>query len=109
MELLGFVVVFGPVAFVLWLMFRSKEQFRDPKSLSDKESLSAIAGQADWLEKQLLHVAKFGGGEPQPAVAAKRREYIYQLCEALIARHPKPINTMYDATKRSYVLDKRRA
>ena len=105
MDLLGLLVIAIPAVLIIWLLSRGSESFRDPNSMNDKEILSAIAGQADWLEKQLIHVAKFGGKEPQPDIAAKRREYIYRLCKILVERHPKPINIMYDATKRAAQLE----
>ena len=48
---------------------------------------------------------KFGGAEPHPDLAESRREYIVKLCEAIIIRHPKPINIMYNATKRAKQLE----
>lgn len=105
MELLGILVIAVPGILIVWFLSRGSESFRDPGSMTDKAILSAIAGQADWLERQLMHVAKFGGKEPQENIAAKRREYIYRLCKTLIDRHPKPINTMYDATKRAAQLE----
>ena len=79
--------------------------FNDPTNMSDQDILSAIAGQADWLEKQLRHSLKFGGAEPRPELAAKRREYIYRLCETLISRHPEPKHLLYHATKRAAQLE----
>lgn len=79
--------------------------FANPASMSDKEILSAIAGQADWLERQLHHVAKYGGAQPYPELAECRREYIVSLCEALLSRHAEPVNLMYNATKRARELE----
>lgn len=97
------VLVLGIIAF-LWIKDRAGG-FTDPANLSDKDILSAIGGQADWLEKQLIHVAKHGGSEPYPELADKRREYIFHLCETLISRHPEPRNLMYNATKRAAQLE----
>ena len=93
------IVLLGAFALFSFFVDRAKG-FTDPSSLSDKDILSAIAGQADWLEKQLRHVAQHGGSEPYAELAEKRREYIFLLCETLISRHPDPINLMYNATKR---------
>jgi hypothetical protein len=99
----GVILVFAVAAFSL-LSDRSKG-FTDPTTMTDKDILSAVAGQADWLEKQIHHVAKFGGPEPHAELAEKRREYIVRLCETLVGRHPEPINLMYNATKRARQLE----
>ncbi len=105
MEALGLIVILVPVGLLLWFLFRSSEDFKDPSDMSDQEILSAIAGQADWLEKQLFHVAKFGGAEPHPELAERRRQYIFRLSKTLISRHPQPINLFYNATKRASQLE----
>jgi len=53
----------------------------------------------------LRHVAKFGGEEPHPKLAEGRREYIFQLCEALISRHPDPTSALYSATASAQQLE----
>lgn len=105
MEAIIFViVVVVAIAAVRFVIDRAKG-FADPSHMTDQEVLSAIAGQADWLEKQLHHVAKFGGIQPYPELAERRREYIVTLCETLLSRHPEPINLMYNATKRARQLE----
>ena len=98
MVLIGIVVIL--VIAIPFLLDRAKG-FADPSEMSDKDILSAIAGQADWLERQAHHVAKFGGAEPHTELAVGRRDYVYRLCEALVARHPEPKNLFYNATKRA--------
>ena len=99
MEALGLILLVGLIIVAFNFIADRANGFADPSRMTDKEILSAIAGQADWLEMQYLHVLKFGGAEPHPDLAESRREYIVKLCEAIISRHPKPINLMYSATK----------
>lgn len=101
MELLGLAVIAVPAVLAIWFLSRAFEDFNDPADMSDQEILSAIAGQADWLERQLLHVTRYGGSEPSPEKAERRRQYIYRLCKTLVDRHPQPINLFYNATKRA--------
>jgi hypothetical protein len=98
------VVAIGAIAVIRFLLDRAKG-FADPVGMTDQEVLAAIAGQAEWLERQLHHVAQFGGKEPHPELAEKRREYIVRLCETLVSRHPQPRNLMYNATKRARQLE----
>ena len=79
--------------------------FRDPSGMSDEEILSAIAGQADWLEKQASHLAKFGGDEPHAELAKARRQYIGQLCIALLARHQAKNSTFIQASEMAKKLE----
>lgn len=96
--LVGFVIL---IAVCLPLFLHNATVFKDPSGMTDQEILSAIAGQADWLERQALHVAKYGGSPPHADKADRRREYIFRLCEALVARHPEPKHLFYNATKRA--------
>jgi hypothetical protein len=100
--LIGFVVL---LVIAVRLLLNRAKGFVEPSGMSDEQILSAIAGQADWLERQALHVAKFGGNEPHSSTTTARREYIYRLCEALVMRHPAPRNLFYNATKRAAQLE----
>jgi hypothetical protein len=105
METVGLLIVLLAAVALFRLVARSMGDFREPVSMSDKEILSAIAGQADWLERQLQHVMKFGGVALHSKRADRRREYIVSLCEQLISRHPQPINLLHHATKRAKQLE----
>lgn len=95
------IAFFGAIVVALWWVLARAGGFRNPTEMSDQEVLAAIAGQADWLERQRKHSMQFGGAEPHAGIAAKRRAYLVQLCETLVSRHPEPKNLLYDAAKRA--------
>ena len=95
------LVILLVVAVVFLFKFTADRSsgFRDPSGMKDEEILSAIAGQADWLEKQASHLAKFGGKEPHAELAKSRRQYIAQLCSTLLPRHQTESSIFYQASE----------
>ena len=100
MEAIIFVIGATVVFVALIFLSHRNREFDDPAAMDDKTILSAIAGQADWLEKQeRLSMSNPGAPPPFGELADKRRDYILLLCSTLIARHPEPRNLFYNATK----------
>lgn len=60
--------------------------FDDPKPMANEHLLSAIAGQADWLEKMSRAPIESQRSQSIVGLAAKRRNYIAQLCLEVISR-----------------------
>lgn len=62
--------------------------FDDPKPMSNEQILSAIAGQADWLEKMSRSPIESQNAPSIVELARKRRDYIGRLCLELLSREP---------------------
>jgi len=63
-----------------------KSGFDDPKPMSNEHLLSAIAGQADWLDKMVRSPIESQNSPSIVELARKRRNYIAQLCVEVITR-----------------------
>lgn len=83
MEIVVLIVVVAVIGFVL--MGRSRD-FDDPKPMSNQHLLSAIAGQADWLEKMSRSPIESQHNTSIVEIARKRRGYIARLCLEVISR-----------------------
>ena len=86
MELLGGILVIVVIIFVLKAIGGGKQSFDDPKPTTDQHLLSAIAGQADWLEKMGRSPVETQQSASIVELARKRRGYIAQLCLEACAR-----------------------
>jgi hypothetical protein len=81
------VVVFLIVAVVVIAFFMNRERdFDDPKPMSNQHLLSAIAGQADWLEKMSRAPIESQGSSSIVELAKKRRGYLARLCMEVVSR-----------------------
>lgn len=60
--------------------------FDDPKPMSNEHLLSAIAGQADWLEKMSRAPLESQKSASIVELARKRRGYIARLCMEVVSR-----------------------
>ena len=82
MEIFALVVVVMVVAFFL----TRGRGFDDPKPMSNQHLLSAIAGQADWLEKMSRAPIESQNSPSIVDLAKKRRGYIARLCLEVVSR-----------------------
>lgn len=79
--IIGLIVIFV----VIRIFFNATASFDDPKPMSNQHLLSAIGGQADWLEK----VRATPNENQQSSILAlskKRKHYIALLCLELLSR-----------------------
>ena len=60
--------------------------FDEPKPMSNEHLLSAIAGQADWLEKMSRSPIESQNSPSIIELAKKRRDYIGRLCLEVLSR-----------------------
>ena len=60
--------------------------FDDPRPMTNQHLLSAIAGQADWLEKMSRAPIESQRSSSIVALASKRRIYIARLCLEVVSR-----------------------
>ncbi|TYC55266.1 hypothetical protein ETQ85_14725 [Zoogloea oleivorans] len=87
MEVLGGILAIIVIIFFLKAIGRGGSQtFDDPKPMTDQHLLSAIAGQADWLEKMSRSPIETQQSASIVELARKRRGYIAQLCLEACAR-----------------------
>ena len=105
MESLVILVVI--VVIVFFLFAGMKKEFDDPKAMTNHQLVSAIAGQADWLEKMSRSPIASQSDTSIVEIARKRRGYIGKLCLEVVSRGldgPKPGEQKYPgATKASNV------
>jgi hypothetical protein len=79
------VLLIVVVVITAFLMNRGRD-FDDPKPMSNQHLLSAIAGQADWLEKMIRAPIESQNSPSIVELAKKRRDYIARLCLEVISR-----------------------
>ena len=60
--------------------------FDDPKPMTNQHLLSAIAGQADWLEKMSRSPIESQNSPSIVELARKRRNYVAHLCMEVVSR-----------------------
>jgi len=60
--------------------------FDDPKPMTNNQLISAIAGQANWLDKMIKSPFQSQQSPSIINLALKRRNYIAQLCQEVILR-----------------------
>jgi hypothetical protein len=83
MEILALVVA---VIVVVAFFMNQEKDFDDPNPMSNAHLLSAIAGQADWLEKMSRTPIETQKSPSIIELARKRRGYIARLCLEVISR-----------------------
>jgi hypothetical protein len=88
MELLGGIIIIAVVIFFLKAI-GGGQSFDDPKPMTDQHLLSAIAGQADWLEKMSRSPIETQQSASIVELSRKRRGYIARLCLEACARADK--------------------
>ena len=76
------IVVVGVIAFFI----SRGGNFDDPKPMSNQHLLSAIAGQADWLEKMSRAPIESQNSSSIVELTKKRRGYIARLCMEVVSR-----------------------
>ncbi|WP_334106439.1 hypothetical protein [Methylobacillus sp.] len=84
MEILVFVAAVLVVGFVV--LAGQRKEFDDPKPMSNQHLLSAIAGQADWLEKMSRTPIETQNSSSTLKLAKMRRGYIARLCLEVVSR-----------------------
>lgn len=89
MELLGGILVIVVIIFILKAIGGGSQSFDDPKPMTDQHLLSAIAGQADWLEKMSRSPIETQQSASIVELSRKRRGYIARLCLEACARADK--------------------
>ena len=85
MELVVFLVVVVVVVVIAFFMNRERD-FDDPKPMSNQHLLSAIAGQADWLEKMGRAPIESQNSSSIVELTKKRRGYVARLCMEVVSR-----------------------
>lgn len=80
------LVVIVVIVIALFMRSWSSADFDDPKPMSNQHLLSAIAGQADWLEKMSRAPIESQNSASIIEIAKKRRGYIARLCLEVISR-----------------------
>lgn len=83
MELVVLLVVV--VVAIAFFMNRERD-FDDPKPMSNQHLLSAIAGQADWLEKMSRAPIESQNSSSIVELTKKRRGYVARLCMEVVSR-----------------------
>ncbi|MHB0990289.1 MAG: hypothetical protein ACYC0M_03295 [Burkholderiales bacterium] len=79
---IGAIVIFV----VIRIFSNATASFDDPRPMSNQHLLSAIGGQADWLEK--VKAAPYESQQSSSIIdlSKKRRNYIARLCLELLSR-----------------------
>ena len=85
MEVAVLLIVVVVVVIVAFFMSRGRG-FDDPKPMSNQHLLSAIAGQADWLEKMSSAPIEIQNSSSIVELTKKRRSYIARLCMEVVSR-----------------------
>lgn len=80
------LVVIVVIVIALFMRSDSSKDFDDPKPMSNQHLLSAIAGQADWLEKMSRAPIESQNSPSIVEIAKKRRGYIARLCLEVVSR-----------------------
>lgn len=86
MEVIIFLAIVCGALFILNSLGSKKEIFDDPQGMSNHHLISAIAGQADWLEKMNLAPLESQQSPSIIDIAKKRRHYIARLCLEVVSR-----------------------
>lgn len=81
-----YVVLLIVVVVVAAFLMNRGRAFDDPKPMSNESLLSAIAGQADWIEKMSRAPIESQNSQSIVELAKKRRGYIARLCLEVISR-----------------------
>lgn len=98
---MGFFVIIVIIAVAVFLIFNGKQTFDDPGPMSNEHLMSAIAGQADWLEKMRASPLESQKSPSIVELTKKRREYIAKLCIEAIARASRDNGPAYPGATRS--------
>lgn len=80
--IIGAIIIF----FAFRIFSSATASFDDPKPMSNHHLLSAIAGQADWLEKMSRAPIESQNASSIVEISKKRRGYIARLCIEVISR-----------------------
>jgi len=80
--IIGAIVIFVTIR----IFYNKTASFDDPKPMSNEHLLSAIAGQADWLEKMSLTPIETQNSSTIIELAKKRKGYIARLCMEIVSR-----------------------
>jgi hypothetical protein len=80
------VVLLVVMAVVIFFFVNRGRDFDDPKPMSNQHLLSAIAGQADWLEKMSRAPIESQNSSSIVELTKKRRGYIARLCMEVVSR-----------------------
>jgi hypothetical protein len=82
------LLIIGAIAIfvVIRIFSNATASFDDPKPMSNHHLLSAIAGQADWLEKMSRAPIESQNSSSIVELARKRRGYIARLCMEVVSR-----------------------
>jgi len=80
--IIGAIVIFVAIR----IFSNATASFDDPKPMSNQHLLSAIAGQADWLEKMSRTPIETQNSSSIVELAKKRRGYIARLCMEVVSR-----------------------
>jgi len=93
--ILGAIAVF----FVIRFMADRARGFDDPKTMTNQQLLSAIAGQADWIKK--MHQAPPGTQLSQSIIELtfNRKNYIALLCREVLSRDCAEGQVFYEAAQ----------
>lgn len=86
MEIILFIIGAIVVFFVIRIFSSATASFDDPKPMSNQHLLSAIGGQADWLEKMRAAPRETQQSPSIIELSRKRRNYIALLCLELLSR-----------------------
>lgn len=98
--------IFIAVAVVIGVIFLmvfigGNKTFDDPAPMENQHLLSAIAGQADWLEKMRASPLESQNSPSIIELTRKRKEYIAKLCMEAISRADRDDGPKYPGATRS--------
>ena len=100
-----FVIVVLVIGFVIVKAASGSRDFDDPKPMSNEHLLSAIAGQADWLDKMIRAPFETQQTASIVAIAQKRRGYIARLCLEVVSRGQAEGSVFNDAAMKAKELE----
>lgn len=103
-----FIIFIIFVIVIIFIIFNKRDKtFNDPASMDNQNILSAIAGQADWLEKYNSLITKtetIDISGQSFKMAMNRKEYIAKLCIEAISRANKDDSLKYPGATKSISL-----
>lgn len=100
-----FVIVVLIIGFVVVKFASANKDFDDPKPMSNEHLLSAIAGQADWLDKMSRSPFETQRTASIVELTHKRRGYITRLCMEVVFRGQSNGNVFHDAAIKAKELE----
>jgi hypothetical protein len=86
MEIVLWIIGAIAIFFAIRIFSNATASFDDPKPMSNHHLLSAIGGQADWLEKMRAAPPETQQSPSIIELSKKRRNYIALLCLELLSR-----------------------